>query len=105
MHKVTFDRFNPTFFFYRICYVAAQDGLIAQFLSFVHYKKLTPSPAVILQGMITLIFIVTGEIVELIEFVSFLIWFFYGMAMVSLLILRRTMKDAPRPYRVFYHTY
>lgn len=37
---------------------------------------------------------------ELIELVSFLIWIFYGLAMVSLLVLRRTKKDVERPYRV-----
>lgn len=69
-------------------------------LSYVHFEKLTPSPAVILQGIIAFLFIVTGEILELIEFASFLIWLFYGLAMVSLLILRVTMKDAYRPYKV-----
>lgn len=37
---------------------------------------------------------------ELIEFVSFLIWLFYGLAMVSLIVMRRTKKDVHRPYRV-----
>lgn len=41
-----------------------------------------------------------GEIVELIEFVSFLLWFSYGFAMVSFLVLRKVKKDAPRPYKV-----
>lgn len=84
----------------RLCYVAGQDGFMLENLSYVHYKKLTPSPAVVLQGIIAFLFIVTGEILELIEFASFLIWLFYGMAMVSLLVMRKTMKDAYRPYRV-----
>ncbi|XP_063911415.1 b(0,+)-type amino acid transporter 1-like [Zophobas morio] len=84
----------------RVCYVAAQDGLMIKSLSFVHYKKLTPSPAVVLQGIVTFVFIVAGDIVQLIEFVSFLIWIFYGLAFVSLLVLRKTMKDVHRPYKV-----
>ncbi|XP_045464859.1 b(0,+)-type amino acid transporter 1-like isoform X1 [Harmonia axyridis] len=84
----------------RLCYVSAQDGLMMESMSYVHYRRLTPSPAVVMQGIIALLFIVLGDIVELIEFASFLIWFFYGVAMVSLLVLRRTMKDVPRPYRV-----
>ncbi|KAK9891437.1 hypothetical protein WA026_014672 [Henosepilachna vigintioctopunctata] len=84
----------------RLCYVSAQDGLMLESMSYVHYRRLTPSPAVVLQGVIAFLFIVMGDIVELIEFVSFLIWFFYGLAMVSLLVLRRTMKDVPRPYKV-----
>mgnify|MGYP005984634435 FL=1 len=80
--------------------MAAQDGLMIKSLSFVHYKKLTPSPAVVLQGIVTFVFIVAGDIVQLIEFVSFLIWIFYGLAFVSLLVLRKTMKDVHRPYKV-----
>ncbi len=88
--------------FFRLCYVAAQDGLFIEGLSYVHHKKMTPSPAVVLQGLISFLFIVMGEIVQLIEFASFLIWFFYGVAMVSLLVLRKTQKDAHRPYKVLH---
>ncbi|XP_063911416.1 b(0,+)-type amino acid transporter 1-like [Zophobas morio] len=84
----------------RVCYVAGQDGLMMKSLSFVHHKKLTPSVAVVLQGAITLLCIIAGEIVQLIEFVSFLVWLFYALAMVSLLVLRKTKKDVHRPYKV-----
>lgn len=86
--------------YYRLCYVASQDGHMLSSLSFVNVHRLTPAPAVVMQGVISLIFILVGDIVELIEMASFLIWIFYGMAMVSLLILRKTMKDVHRPYRV-----
>ncbi|GJQ71124.1 hypothetical protein Trydic_g1028 [Trypoxylus dichotomus] len=84
----------------RLCYVASQDGNMLRSMSFVHVRKLTPAPAVITQGVIAFIFIVVGNIVALIEFASFFIWIFYGAAMISLLILRRTMKHVPRPYSV-----
>lgn len=84
----------------RICFVAGQDGHMIECLSFVHYKRLTPVPAVIMQGILSFLYIIVGNIIELIEFASFLIWVGYGTAMVSLLVLRRTQKDANRPYRV-----
>ncbi|CAG9821866.1 unnamed protein product, partial [Phaedon cochleariae] len=84
----------------RLCYVSGQDGFMLESLSYVHYKKLTPSPAVILQGIISFLFIATGNILELIEFASFLIWLFYGIAMISLLVMRKTMKETHRPYKV-----
>lgn len=86
--------------FSRLNYVASQDGFMLESLSYVHHRRLTPSPAVAVQGIVAFLFVVTGQIVTLVEFASFLIWLFYGVAMVSLLILRKTMKDAPRPYRV-----
>lgn len=69
-------------------------------LSFVHVRRLTPAPAVTLQGILTAIFILAGDIVDLIDFSSFLIWIFYGGAMVALLMLRSTKPKAHRPYKV-----
>ncbi|KAJ8918679.1 hypothetical protein NQ315_014999 [Exocentrus adspersus] len=84
----------------RLLYVSGQDGLMLKSLSYVHHKKLTPSPAVAFEGIITLIFILTEDITKLIQFVSFLKLIFYCLAMVSLLILKRTRKDVPRLYKV-----
>lgn len=84
----------------RLCYVASKEGHMLETLSYVHVRKMTPSAAVVMQGLIAFIFIVVGSIGELIEFASFLIWVFYGSAMVALLVLRKTMKDVHRPYRV-----
>ncbi|XP_076272347.1 b(0,+)-type amino acid transporter 1-like isoform X1 [Rhynchophorus ferrugineus] len=84
----------------RLCYVAGQDGFMLKNFSYVHYKRHTPSPAVVFQGIVAFLFIISGDIVQLIEFASFLIWVSYGTAMVSLLILRKTKADVPRPYKV-----
>lgn len=54
----------------------------------------------LLQAMLTSIFIIVGNIKTLIDFASWFLWFFYGLAMVALLVLRRTQADKPRPYRV-----
>lgn len=84
----------------RMCFVAGQEGHMMEPLSYVHVHKSTPGPAVALQGIITFIFIVVGNIHTLIEFASFLIWFFYGSAMVALLVMRKTHANVPRPYKV-----
>ncbi|KAB0796655.1 hypothetical protein PPYR_10716 [Photinus pyralis] len=84
----------------RICFVSGQDGHMIECLSYVHYKRLTPVPAVVMQGILSFLYIIVGNINELIEFASFLIWVGYGTAMFSLLILRKTQPNAPRPYRV-----
>lgn len=61
---------------------------------------MTPAAAVALQGVLTLLCMVMGNIIELIEFASFLIWAFYGLAAVALVIMRQTKADVHRPYRV-----
>jgi solute carrier family 7 (L-type amino acid transporter), member 9/15 len=54
----------------------------------------------LLQAVLTSIFIIVGNIRTLIEFASWFLWFFYGLAMVALLVLRWTQATKPRPYRV-----
>ena len=53
-----------------------------------------------LQIIVALCMIAAGDISSLIDFFSFVAWLFYGLTFTSLLILRYTMKDAPRPYKV-----
>lgn len=84
----------------RMCFVAGREGHVPRVFSYVHMEKMTPAAAVIFQAMLALLCLMLGDIVALIEFASFLMWVFYGFAMVSLLILRRTKPDAPRPYTV-----
>lgn len=85
----------------RLCYVAGREGHVPRVFSFVHVTKMTPTAAVIFQAVLSLSCIIIGNIDELIEFASFLTWVFYGLAMVALIIMRKTRPDANRPYKVF----
>lgn len=84
----------------RLCYVAGQEGHMLEPLSYIHLRRSTPTPAVIMQGVLALLFILAGNIEMLIELASFLIWFFYGSAVVALLTLRKTQPNVHRPYKV-----
>ncbi|XP_049877583.1 b(0,+)-type amino acid transporter 1-like isoform X2 [Pectinophora gossypiella] len=84
----------------RVCYSAAQGGHMLELFSYVNIKRMTPAPAVAFQAFLTAIFISVGNIKTLIEFASWFLWFFYGLAMVALLVLRKTQPDKHRPYRV-----
>lgn len=53
-----------------------------------------------LKALLTLLFMVSGDIVSLIEFASFLIWTFYGLAFVALIVLRISQPETYRPYKV-----
>lgn len=87
-------------FIYRLCFVAGREGHFLEPMSYIHVKKLTPGPAVALQGIISFLFICAGDIEALIEFASFLIWVMYGAAFACLIVLRRTQPNTPRPYKV-----
>ncbi|CAH0728159.1 unnamed protein product, partial [Brenthis ino] len=84
----------------RVCYTAARGGHMLELFSYVNMKRLTPAPAVAFQAMLTAIFIIVGNIKTLIDFASWFLWFFYGLAMVALLVLRKTRANLLRPYRV-----
>ncbi|XP_014247748.1 b(0,+)-type amino acid transporter 1-like isoform X2 [Cimex lectularius] len=84
----------------RLCLAAGRAGHLISCLSFIHIRKMTPAPAVMLQGILAIVFIMIGNITALIEFVGFLIWIFYGLAMVALLIMRHTKPDVNRTYKV-----
>ncbi|XP_014471790.1 PREDICTED: b(0,+)-type amino acid transporter 1-like [Dinoponera quadriceps] len=84
----------------RLCFVAGREGHVPRIFSYVHIEKMTPAAAVAFQGILALVCLLVGNIIALIEFASFLTWVFYGLAMVSLIIMRRTKPDAHRPYSV-----
>ncbi|XP_021921609.1 b(0,+)-type amino acid transporter 1-like isoform X3 [Zootermopsis nevadensis] len=84
----------------RQCYVAGTEGHMIEAFSYIHLRRLTPAPAVILQGFLSFLFIIAGDITTLIDFCSFLIWIFYALAMVALMIMRKTKKDVKRTYKV-----
>ncbi|XP_052756479.1 b(0,+)-type amino acid transporter 1-like isoform X1 [Galleria mellonella] len=84
----------------RVCYTAARGGHMLEVFSYVNIKRLTPAPAVAFQAILTSIFILVGNIRTLIEFASWFLWFFYGLGMVALLVLRKTQAHKHRPYKV-----
>ncbi|PSN39954.1 hypothetical protein C0J52_24260 [Blattella germanica] len=69
------------------------------YMTVLSIPEMVAAPAVAV-GFLTFLFIAAGDITSLIDFVSFLVWIFYGAAMVALIIMRRTKKDAVRPYKV-----
>ncbi|XP_054264038.1 b(0,+)-type amino acid transporter 1-like [Macrosteles quadrilineatus] len=84
----------------RLTFAAGREGHMPECLCYIHVHRYTPAPAVTLQGVLTLVFILAGDIVTLIEFASFLIWTFYGLAFLALIILRKTRPNVSRPYKV-----
>lgn len=58
----------------RLCYVSARENHMPEPLSYIHVTRSTPAPAVFLQGLLALLFLLVGDIAALIEFASFLIW-------------------------------
>ena len=53
-----------------------------------------------LQCLFAIFYVMAGEVVSLIDFLGFTTWTFTAFIQLSVIILRFTMKDAPRSYKV-----
>lgn len=52
------------------------------------------------QGILALFYVQAGSVTSLIDFLGFATWLFYALTMLAVPILRKTMPDAPRPFKV-----
>ncbi|KAG1681266.1 b(0,+)-type amino acid transporter 1 [Nymphon striatum] len=84
----------------RLAFVAAREGHLIDLLSFIHVRRLTPSPALILNALLSLMMVIPGNIGSLIDFFSFTAWLFYGGTMLALIVMRWTRPNLHRPYKV-----
>jgi basic amino acid/polyamine antiporter, APA family len=83
----------------RVPYAMARDGLFFKIADGIHPKFLTPSRALIFQGVLAGLMALTGTFEELTNLFIFAGWIFYGLAVVALFRLRKTEPEMPRPYR------
>uniref|UniRef100_T1E7C0 b(0,+)-type amino acid transporter 1 n=2 Tax=Colubroidea TaxID=34989 RepID=T1E7C0_CROHD len=84
----------------RLAYVAGREGHMLKILSYISVKRLTPAPSVIFYGIIAFFYVIPGDINTLINYFSFAVWFFYGLTILGLIIMRFTRKDLKRPIRI-----
>ncbi|MEW5981200.1 MAG: amino acid permease [Acidobacteriota bacterium] len=85
----------------RIYYAMAADGLFFKKVAEVHPRFRTPAFAILLQSLWAAVLVLFwGTFENLISYVVFTDWIFFALGGASLIVLRRTLPDAPRPYRV-----
>ncbi|XP_030622258.1 b(0,+)-type amino acid transporter 1 [Chanos chanos] len=84
----------------RLTYVAGREGHMVKILSYISPKYYTPSPALIFNGILGIIYILPADINTLINYFSFAQWIFYGLTALVLIVMRFTRKDLHRPVKV-----
>uniref|UniRef100_G3WGE3 Cystine/glutamate transporter n=1 Tax=Sarcophilus harrisii TaxID=9305 RepID=G3WGE3_SARHA len=84
----------------RLFYVASREGHLPEILSMIHVHKYTPLPAVIVLHPLTMIMLFVGDLNSLLNFLSFVRWFFIGLAVAGLIYLRYKRPDMHRPFKV-----
>eukprot|EP00090_Calanus_glacialis_P035786 TRINITY_DN61049_c0_g1_i1.p1 TRINITY_DN61049_c0_g1~~TRINITY_DN61049_c0_g1_i1.p1 ORF type:complete len:495 (-),score=82.18 TRINITY_DN61049_c0_g1_i1:131-1615(-) len=84
----------------RLCFVGARNGHFPDCLSLVTKDRLTPAPALIFLGILSLGYLCTSDIYRLIDYASFVESMFVLISVAGLLYLRYTHPELPRPIRV-----
>ncbi len=84
----------------RMYFAMARDGLFFKSAGKCHPKHHTPSTSLIIQAAWTSVLLLSGTFDQLTDMVVFAGFLFYSASAFGVFVLRRTMRDAPRPYRV-----
>ncbi|RKO92380.1 amino acid/polyamine transporter I, partial [Blyttiomyces helicus] len=85
----------------RVIHVSARHGHVPKLLGAIHPTLRTPTNALLVQGLLSTLFVLLGSFTTLVNFYSMIVWSFYFLAVLGLLILRRTEPHLHRPYRVW----
>lgn len=83
----------------RVPYAMARDGIFFKIADGIHPRFLTPSRALVFQGVLAGLMALTGTFEELTNLFIFAAWIFYGLAVVAMFRLRKTEPEMLRPYR------
>jgi len=84
----------------RMYFVMARDRLFFQSAATCHPRHHTPSVSLLIQGVWISLLVFSGSFDQLSDMVIFASFIFYGAGAFGVFVLRRTMPDAPRIYRV-----
>ncbi len=85
----------------RVPYAMARDGLFFRVADGIHPRYFTPAGALLFQGTMASLMVLTGQFEELISLFIFAQWIFYALAVASMMRLRKLEPDLPRPYRTW----
>jgi APA family basic amino acid/polyamine antiporter len=88
----------------RVYYAMAADRVFFPALARLHPKYRTPWLAIVIQTTWTCVLALTGRYEQLLNYVVFADWIFFGLTVGSVLVFRRTFpldRREPAAYRMF----
>jgi basic amino acid/polyamine antiporter, APA family len=103
----------------RVSFAMGRDGVFFRSLGWVHSSYRTPAFAIVVQAAMSIGLVVASSILVhvfhsfksttvfdiLSNYVVFASSIFYMLAVIGVVVLRRTRPDLPRPYRTFAYPY
>jgi len=85
----------------RIYLPMAQDGIFFPALARIHPRYQTPAACILAQGLWSIVLTCSGTYEQLYTYVVFAVVLFHAATGASVLVLRRTRPELPRPYRTW----
>jgi APA family basic amino acid/polyamine antiporter len=84
----------------RVFYAMARDGVFFRRLAEVHPRFGTPAFAILTSAAWAMLLAATGTYEQLLTYVIFSGWIFYGLGALAVFWYRRYRPDMPRPFQV-----
>lgn len=85
----------------RVYYAMAADGVFFPAVAKLHPKHRSPHIAIMIQTVWAVGLVLTGTYAELVEYVVFADWIFFGLAGAAVFVFRRRIPLAERPAGTF----
>ena len=85
----------------RVSIALGRDYKAFRFLSVIRGSRGVPANALILQGLVTSIIIVSGRIDQIMQYAGFTLALFSSLAVSCVIVLRIRSPDMPRPFRTW----
>lgn len=84
----------------RLFYAGACEGQMPEILTMIQIQRLTPTPAVLIMALLSMLYLTSSNIFALINYVGFATWLSIGAAVLCLPWLRWKQPNLPRPIKV-----
>lgn len=85
----------------RVYFAQARSGLFFHRFAEVHPRFRTPAFAILAHGGWAIVLLLSGSYETLMDYAMFAFWFFYGLMVLGVMLLRRTQPDLVRPYKMW----
>ncbi|GAB0087400.1 Y+L amino acid transporter 2 [Sergentomyia squamirostris] len=84
----------------RLFYAGACEGQMPEILTMIQIHRLTPTPAVLIMALLSMLYLMSSDIFALINYVGFATWLSIGVSVLCLPWLRYAQPNLPRPIKV-----
>ncbi|HEV8284416.1 MAG TPA: amino acid permease [Chitinophagaceae bacterium] len=84
----------------RVVFAMSEAKSFFRWAGVIHLRFRTPGNSVLVLGIWSSLFVLSGSFDILADMFIFMSWIFYGLVVLGVFILRKKMPEAERPYRI-----